>query len=67
MNNLWLTLRERSGIFSPDLVCDRPVFRQFCREAGIRGAVREEDYDALLRAAGEHGYGIEVSSGENKS
>jgi len=54
-----IVLRERNGIFSPDIVEDIPFFRMFREEAKITGSVNTKNIDAFGLAAGAHGYSIE--------
>jgi hypothetical protein len=48
----------------PDNILDRALLRQFMAEAGVSRAfgnnITDENYDAVLAAAGAHGYSIET-------
>jgi len=54
--------------FYPDKVEDRNLLIQFCQEAGFPGRtkVTPEMHDALLAAAGKHGWSIETIGGEDE-
>lgn len=51
----------RNGRWGADLIRDSATIRQLRQEAGLLQSGRDADgaYDALLSAAGRHGYGLE--------
>lgn len=70
MSVLTLYWRGRFGTLTtawyPDLVEQRTILRQFLAEAGYHGApcrVEENQYEAVLAAAGKHGWAIETIGG----